>query len=513
MKNSLNKIIQKNQANDKAQKDAIHAELAHPATSSDRRSFLKKAALGGISLAGFSGLPIEDTIAQSTSRVNRNSGPSELRITDLRVAGRMIRVDTNQGIYGYGEVRDGADPRYALMLKSRIVGFNPCSVEMIWKIIKQFGGHGRLAGGVCGVEMAMWDLCGKAWGVPAWQLLGGGLYRTKVRLYADTPSITNPERFAEVLNRRKQQGFTWLKMDLMLDMIRDEPGAIVNGDFWRNQPGGLGQYAHAGGPRSPEEYMNYGNALHPFTQVQLTSHGLDLLENYVKVARDIVGPDIALGADHFGHFDYNNMIRLAQRLEKYNMAYLEDMVAWMYTDQWKKISDAIVTPTMTGEDIFGLDGFKDLIDQRAVDIVHPDIGSSGGLLETKRIGDYAEKAGIAMAMHQAHSPITLMASVHCAAATQNFLCLEHHDVDTPWWESQVTMTGSQPMITGDGFANVPLDAPGLGIELNEDVIRERVVSRFPQYGYFNPTPEWDNRQSHDRIWSFSGKANHDVGQT
>ena len=104
----------------------------------------------------------------------------------------IIRIDTNQGIYGLGEVRDGADPRYALMLKSRILGENPCNVEKIFKIIKQFGGQARQAGGVCGVEMALWDLCGKAYNVPAWQLLGGR-YRDTIRIYADTPESKDPE--------------------------------------------------------------------------------------------------------------------------------------------------------------------------------------------------------------------------------------------------------------------------------------------------------------------------------
>ncbi len=79
---------------------------------------------------------------------------------------------------------------------------------------------------------------------------------------------------------------------------------------------------------------------------------------------------------------------------------------------------------------------------RAVDIIHPDLGTSGGLLETKRIGDYAEECGVAMAMHMAGSPVCFMANVHCAAATQNFLALEHHSVDSPWWENLVKVTGS-----------------------------------------------------------------------
>src|SRR6478735_4461679 len=146
-----------------------------------RRSFLKKSALGGIMLGGASMFsPIEELVAQSTQKVSRYSSPSDLKITDMRYAvttvlGRtaIIRIDTNQGIYGLGEVRDGADERYALMLKSRIIGQNPCNVEQIFKSVKQFGGQARQAGGVCAVEMALWDLCGKAYNVPCWQLLGG----------------------------------------------------------------------------------------------------------------------------------------------------------------------------------------------------------------------------------------------------------------------------------------------------------------------------------------------------
>src|SRR6185295_10856671 len=131
--------------------DIIEGENARPETpeqENSRRSFFKKSALGGIALGGaFMFSPIEELIAQSTQKVSRYSGPSDLKITDLRYAvttvlGRtaIIRIDTNQGIYGLGEVRDGADERYALMLKSRILGLNPCNVEMIFKVIKQFGG-------------------------------------------------------------------------------------------------------------------------------------------------------------------------------------------------------------------------------------------------------------------------------------------------------------------------------------------------------------------------------------
>lgn len=498
MKSILKQIAEKTRKEENAAADAIRAEIANPATTNDRRSFLKKAALGGIAISGMMNLSIEDTIAQQTSKVSRSSNPSDLKITDMRVSlmavmggTAIIRIDTNQGIYGLGEVRDAADPRYALMLKSRLLGMNPCNVEMIFKIIKQFGDHGRLGGGVSGVEMALWDLCGKAYGVPAWLLLGGGRYRDKVRLYGDTPTSKTPEEQLKLIKfRTVDQGYTWLKMDISINQIKHIPGTLVNQDFWTkndaNQVPGTGNY------------MTYNNTLHPFTQIQITEKGLEELAKIAEDARALVGYDIPISTDHFGHFDLNNGLRLGKVLDKYRLAWMEDIVSWEYTDQWKVLSDTLDTPMCTGEDIYLLKGFKPLIDIHAVDIVHPDLATSGGLLETKRLGDYAEEHGVAMAMHQAGTPVSFMANVHCAAATQNFLSLEHHSVDVPWWESLVKMTGSQPMIT-KGYANVPLDAPGLGIELNEAVVKEHL--RPDGTGYFVPTPEWDKRSSHDRTWS------------
>lgn len=464
-------------------------------SADSRRAFLKKAAMGGMALGGFLNMPVEDTIAQLASGVQRASAPSALKITDMRVAvitegGRkaLIRIDTNQGIYGLGEVRDGADERYALFLKSRILGLNPCNVEMLFRIINQFGYHGRQGGGVCAVEMALWDLCGKAYGVPAWQLLGGR-YRDKIRLYADTPGVNDPQGFADKLKKRVDlQGFTWLKMDLGIHLVAANGGNIVNNKFW----GAMAQY-------DLRDYSGYGNTLHPFTQVQITEKGLADLAEYVDKVRSAVGYEIPLSSDHFGHFDINNSIRFGRAMEKFRLAWLEDMVPWFYTSQWKTVSDALETPTCTGEDIYMLkNGFRPLLDARAVDVIQPDLATAGGILETKKIGDYAEENGVAMALHMAGSPVCFMANVHCAAATQNFLALEHHSVDVPWWENLVKMTGSQPMIS-KGFATVPLDSPGLGIELNEEEVRKHLDKKNP--AYFEPTPEWDQKRSHDRLWS------------
>ena len=111
-----------------------------------------------------------------------------------------------------------------------------------------------------------------------------------------------------------------------------------------------------------------------------------------------------------------------------------------YIEQWKAVTDAINTPTLTGEDIYLKEKFFKLIDAQAVDIVQPDLATSGGLLETKLIGDYAESKGVPMIMHFAGSPVSFMANVHCAAATNNMLALEmpnNGSLDNPWWENLV----------------------------------------------------------------------------
>jgi len=496
MKSILKQISDNTRKKEKSDSEATKEEITNPSTSKDRRSFLKKAAFGGIALGGLMHLSFEDNLAQTTSNVQRSSNPSDLKITDMRYAltsvmggTAIIRIDTNQGIYGLGEVRDGADPRYALLLKSRILGLNPCNVEMIFKIIRQFGGQSRQAGGVCAVEMALWDLCGKAYGVPVWQLLGGR-YRDKIRLYADTPEGKTPEEQKKLIKYRiEDQGYTWLKMDLSVSELINIPGTLVNQKYWMEN-GDLKQWQ--GG------YMSYENTKHPFTQIQITDKGLEELARIVENIRNLIGYDIPISTDHYGHFDLNNGIRLGRALEKYRLAWMEDIISWELTDQWKTMSDALETPLLTGEDIYLLKNFKPLLDIHAIDIAHPDLATSGGILETKRIGDYAEELGIAMAIHQAGTPVSFMADVHCAAATQNFLVCEHHNVDVPWWEGLVNTTDGRQLIT-KGFANVPLSAPGLGIELNDDEVKKHLSPK--ANGYFEPTPEWNEKRSHDRLWS------------
>lgn len=441
-----------------------------------RRS-LFKAGAGAATAALLSTADLE-AYPQNT---NTNSKPSDLKITDMRIAWikdapmqvPIIRIDTNQGISGWGEVRDGGDKRYALMLKSRILGENPCNVDKVFRKIKQFGGHARQAGGVCGVEMALWDLAGKAYNVPVYQMLGGK-FRDKVRLYADTPQSDDPKVFGEQLKRRMDQGFTFLKMDVGVGLVENIPGTV-------SRPLGTSS-------------RDFNRVQHMFTGMELTDKGVELMAEYVGKVRAVVGMEVPLAADHFGHIGVNSCIRLGRALQKYNIAWLEDMIPWQYTDLWKQITDAVDLPTLTGEDIYLKEPFMELCQKHAVDMIHPDLASSGGILETKKIGDMAQEYGVAMAMHFAGSPISFMANIHCAAATENFVALEHHSVDVPWWEDMVT--GIPKPLHSGGFANVP-NGPGLGIEVVLDVVKQHL--REP--GFFEPTDEWNEARVNDRLWS------------
>jgi L-alanine-DL-glutamate epimerase-like enolase superfamily enzyme len=235
---------------------------------------------------------------------------------------------------------------------------------------------------------------------------------------------------------------------------------------------------------------------HMFTGIEITEKGAALLSDYVAAVREQVGMEIPLAADHFGHMGVNSCIRLGKALEKHNLAWLEDMIPWQYTDLLKKINDAVDLPLLTGEDIYLKEPFVELCRTHAVDIIQPDLASSGGILETKKIGDMAQEFGVPMAMHFAGTPVSCMASVHCAAATENFLVMENHSVDVPWWGDLVN--GVEKPIVNQGFITVP-NGPGLGITLNEEVIKQHLLPA--DKGYFEPTPQWNSDRTNDRWWS------------
>jgi len=179
----------------------------------NRRSVLKSS-LAVLAGGALSQAAVADAAESSIKNVNLNSSPSTLKITDMRYAVVvkpgpspcvLIRIDTNQGAYGLGEVRDIAGYQYAMVLKNRIVGENPLQIDYLFQKIAQFGGGARQAGGVCAVEMALWDIAGKVYNIPVYQMLGGK-WRDSIRIYADTEESPEPSECAERAKGRVAMG-------------------------------------------------------------------------------------------------------------------------------------------------------------------------------------------------------------------------------------------------------------------------------------------------------------------
>lgn len=402
-------------------------------------------------------------------------------------------------------MRDAASKTYALMLKSRILGENPCNVDKIFRKIKQFGGDSRQGGGVSGVEIALWDLAGKAYGVPLYQLLGGK-YRDEVRVYADTDvdGKHSGTDMGMALKKRMDLGFTFLKMDLGIGLLLDEPGTISAPLGFIDE---MKRYAshvlNAQGGSVTADMVKHQKSYqivttaHPFTGIQITEKGLDYLENYVREVREVIGYEVPLAIDHFGHVQLESCIRFCRRMEKYNLAWVEDLAPWMYTDHYVRLRNSTCVPICTGEDIYLKENYEKLIKAGGVSVIHPDILTCGGALELKKIADIADDHGVAVAIHMAESPIACMAAVHTAAAMHNILALEYHSVDVPWWSSMVK--GLPEPLISRGFIKVP-ETPGLGIEsLNEEVLKEHINPDIP--GMWEPTDSWNREFSNDRLWS------------
>ena len=460
--------------------------MPRKAWGTSRRAFLTKTTSATAAIAAGTLITHADLEAVS-GQMNTNSKPSALRITDLRIVMAsppyegdsrcLIRIDTNQGIYGYGDVRGRASKTYALMLKSRIMGMNPCNVSEIFYKIKQHGSHGVMGGGVSAVEMACWDLSGKAWGVPVWQMLGGK-FRDKILLYADTTSSSDPAVMAKRLLERTSQGYKFLKMDLAIAQLGGTENVVRPAPMTTPQPGrGMG----AQRPRMP----------HQFTGGHVTEKGLRAIEDYCAAVRERVGWRIPIATDHYGSFNVENIIKFAQTVDKFNFAWLEDTVPWQFADDLVRIKNSCKTPILTGEDIYLSTGFRELFEKRAISIAHPDPAECGGILEAKKIADLAAEYGIATAFHNHNNPTTLFASVHAAAASEQFMALEFHNADHTEEFFSVVRGVPKPIIN-DGFVAVP-DTPGLGFDYDPEALKKWV--REP--GFFEPTKEWDNERSFD----------------
>lgn len=405
----------------------------------------------------------------SSGPINKHSSPSDLRITDMRAVTiasnfdyNIIRIDTNQGVYGLGEVRDGGLKGSALVLKPLLVGRNPLDIAGLLRACRPYAGHGRLGGGYSAVDIALHDISGKVFGVPVWRLLGDKKH-DRIRMYCDTTGTSDPKKYAERMLKRKNLGYTFFKMDVSSNWIGETPGAV----------------------------NSYGIP---------TDKGVQVGGELISAVKDAIGWDAPLAVDCGALLGktpsapavmpVKDAIRIANGWAKYELAWLEEIFrvngGLSNPRDYKAVRNATSMKLATGEDLFGLEeGFQGLIDNQSVDVIHPDPGTSGACRETKRIGDYANERSIAVAVHMAGSPLGTLAAAHCVATLSEYLAMECHAIDFyDWWQNLVT--GVPTPLIEKGYLRVP-DAPGVGVELNESVVKEHL--RMP--GYFEPTTMYD----------------------
>ena len=375
-----------------------------------------------------------------------------MKITDVKATTlkgykqwNYVQIETDEGLTGLGEAHPGEGIVDVILkqFKPMLVGKDPRDVEPLYNRMvnapKNRSGIGLAAIG--GVETALWDLVGKIMEVPVYRLLGGK-YRERIRLYADVGhgKTNTPEGWAE----RAHEG------------VADEYQAIK---------------------------FDIDNSANEFKQDavnrELSSAELAKMTSLVAAVRDAVGDEIDICIDCHGLYSVHSAIRLAERLEPFNLMFLEDPVPNDNVEGMAKVTASTSIPICTGEFLFRRDGFRDLIQEQACDMLHVDVSGTGGMLEAKKIADLADLYYMPFASHNITSPIGMTASAHVCAAVRNFIVMElpYHADQVPWrWD---LVLSDEPLIQNNAFV-VP-EKPGLGVELNEEVAREHLM---PRYGYF-----------------------------
>ena len=394
---------------------------------------------------------------RAVENAGQSSLPSDLQITNvtsafLRGGSRLfVRIETNQGITGYGEGVDAVGGTHDLVqnMGRRLVRRNPLDVHRLFEDIRKGGVFGGAQAGVyvavlSAIETALWDVAGKALDVPVYRLLGGK-FRDRIRVYMDTALYQSrnpaPEQFAEAALEAVNMGMTGVKFDL------DQGG-------------------------DPNKYDQYN-----WTASQGELHRM---VDQVAAAREAVGPNVDICCDMHGRYDLPTGKKVAELLEPFNLMWLEEPVPAENIDAYKQINDSTSTPICAGENIYLGYGFRRALEIGAVDIIMPDLQKVGGLGEGQRIANLANLYYTPFAPHMVASYLGAMASAHVCASVPNFMIMEwqiyfHREEQ---WKEIVDHEG--PMVV-DGY--IPLsEKPGIGVSINEEGLRRYADNRSPFFG-------------------------------
>jgi len=347
----------------------------------------------------------------------------------------LVKLTTDEGIVGIGEAYHGAGVHQIVVderLQGPLIGQDPRNVDKLFRdMMRSMSASGFYQGAVMsaisGIEMALWDITGQAFGVPVWQLLGGK-FREAIRLYNDCHAgeSQTPESYAEKAKAVEARGFDAIKFDIDPLPSRRDP---------------------------------YNRCL--------SSDDIAYFVEVVTAVREAVGANTDLAIDAHWSYAPVDILKLAYAFEELNLLWLEDPIPPENVAAMAKVTRATRTPICTGENFYTRFGFRELVQSQAADIVSPDLAKAGGLLEGRRIADLADMYYVPVAPHNICGPIGTVAACHVCAAIPNFLALEFHHLDSELWNG-LTVEGE---LIRNGQIAVPT-GPGLGVHVDEDAARQ-----------------------------------------
>lgn len=379
----------------------------------------------------------------------------DVEITDVKTAvveGNfpwvLVKVETDTDVYGVGEAFPGPASEHVEFLKPGLVGQNPLDIDRLVEHMTQLlsglgGSTGYSQAAVSGIEIALWDIAGKLTGLPVYQLLGGK-YRDEVRIYADCHAgedlvestatdpreVYTPDAYAQAAREVVDEGFDAMKFDLD---VKVEPADTATR--------------------------------------RLSNDAIEHKVDIVRAVREEIGDDPILGFDLHWNFSVETATKIAEKLEAYDLDWIEDPVPPESPKTHRKVSEQTSTPVLAGENLTRVEEFVPFFTEQALDVVAPDIQKCGGLLEFRKIATVADAFDVPIAPHNVSSPIGTIASVHVCATVPNAFALEWHAREVPWWDDMHTRGGD---LIRDGRIRVP-EAPGLGLSLDPDTVTEHLA--------------------------------------
>lgn len=387
-----------------------------------------------------------------------------MRIVDVRAAlvGKtpVLRVVSDEGIDGFGPI-EWSKP-YVLptvpLFRDELVGLEPRDVEFCLSRIRRLASHKPWGAVVSAIDIALWDLAGKAAGVPVYRLLGGKV-REQIRVYnggvrTEMVDDFSPAAFGEhvdALTNTPEQ-FSLVKVGVGFHGFMSQ---VPKSDFTYGEV--------RVGPRHPNRGV-------------LRPRGLEAIVQAVDAMVSVLPHGVALALDAGPGFLLGDAVTLARELEQYRLAWLEDMITgdytpWISVDQYRELTRSTSTPTHTGEQIYSRHNYLDLITRHAVRIIGPDPCDIGGMSELKWVAELADAYGIGIAPHGVQDGVLGLAALTqvCATLPQNYIAFEYPRALEPWWYDGI---GGIPEARG-GFVEVG-DAPGLGLELDRPFLSKQL---------------------------------------